>query len=107
MPDRIIVEVDPELLELVPDFIAHKRNDLVTILDAVSRRDFAAIMRIAHRLKGEGASYGFDAISTTGRSLEAATASRDTGGITTLVRELLGYLDRVEIVESAAATVLH
>ncbi|MGH7814903.1 MAG: Hpt domain-containing protein [Candidatus Binataceae bacterium] len=103
MSDRIIVEADRDLSDLIPDFIAHKRDDLVAILNAIPRRDFAAIKRIAHQLKGEGASYGFDAMSEAGRSLEAAAAGRDAGGVTALARYLLGYLDRVEVVYSPRA----
>jgi hypothetical protein len=33
-----------------------------------------------------------------GRSLESAAAIRDDGAVTTLARQLLSYLDRVEIV---------
>ena len=37
-------------------------------------RDYAEIGRIAHRVKGEGGSYGFDTMTEIGRSLEHAAA---------------------------------
>jgi HPt (histidine-containing phosphotransfer) domain-containing protein len=98
MPDRVIVEVDEDLCDLIPGFMTHKRADIAAIFDAVERRDYAAIGSIAHRIKGEGGSYGFDAITQTGRSLEHAAATRDDGAVTTLARQLLSYLDHLEIV---------
>ena len=98
MPDRVIVEVDEDLSELIPGFMAHKRADIDTIFDAVTRRDYAQIGRIAHRVKGEGGSYGFDAMTEIGRSLERAAATRDDGAVATLARQLLSYLDHVEVV---------
>ena len=98
MPDRVIVEVDEDLSDLVPGFLTHKRDEVATIFEAVTRRDYAEIGRIAHRVKGEGGSYGFDTMTEIGRSLEHAAATRDDGAVTTLARQLLSYLDHVEIV---------
>jgi HPt (histidine-containing phosphotransfer) domain-containing protein len=98
MPDRVIVEVDRDLCDLIPGFMTHKRADIDAIFEAVARRDYAEIGRIAHRIKGEGGSYGFDSMTEIGRALEQAAAIRDDGAVTTLARQLLSYLDRVEIV---------
>ena len=98
MPDRVIVEVDEDLSDLIPGFLTNKRADIDTIFEAVTRRDYTEIGRIAHRIKGEGGSYGFDAMTETGRSLEHAAALHDDSAVTTLARQLLSYLDRVEIV---------
>ena len=98
MPDRVIVEVAEDLSDLIPGFMLHKRADINTIFEAVMRGDYAEIGRIAHRVKGEGGSYGFDTITEIGRSLEHAAATRDDGAVTTLARQLLSYLDHVEIV---------
>ena len=62
------------------------------------RRDYAEISRIAHRIKGEGGSYGFETMTEMGRSLEQAAAMRDDGAVAMLARQLLNYMDRLEIV---------
>jgi len=90
--------VDEDLSELIPGFLTHKRADVVTIVDANARRDYAEIGRIAHRIKGEGTSYGFETMTEMGRSLEQAAAIRDDGAVATLARQLLNYMDRLEIV---------
>ena len=98
MPDRVIVQVDEDLTDLIPGFLTHKRADIDTIFEAVTRRDYAEIGRIAHRIKGEGGSYGFESISEIARGLEQAVAIHDDGAVTTLARQMLAYLDRVEVV---------
>jgi HPt (histidine-containing phosphotransfer) domain-containing protein len=98
MPDRVIVEVDEDLSDLIPGFLTHKRDDVAAIFEAVAQRDYAEIGRIAHRIKGEGGSYGFESMTEAGRSLEHAAATRDDGAVTALARGLLNYMDRLEIV---------
>jgi HPt (histidine-containing phosphotransfer) domain-containing protein len=98
MSDRLIVEVDEGLSDLIPGFLTHKRDDVGQILEAVTGRDYNAVGRIAHRIKGEGGSYGFDTMTELGRSIEQAATLRDDGAVTSLARQLLSYIDRVEIV---------
>ena len=98
MPDRVIVEVDEDLSDLIPGFLTHKRADIDTIFEAVTRRDYAEIGRIAHRIKGEGGSYGFESMTEMAPALEQAAAIRDDGAVTTLARQMLSYLDHVEVV---------
>ncbi|MFZ0247058.1 Hpt domain-containing protein [Candidatus Binatus sp.] len=98
MPDRVIVGVDEDLSDLIPGFLTHKRADVMTIFDANARHDYAEIGRIAHRIKGEGGSYGFETMTEMGRSLEHAAAMRDDGAVATLAHQLLNYMDRLEVV---------
>jgi len=98
MQDRVIVEVDEGLSDLIPSFLTHKRADIAVIVAAIVRRDYAEISSIAHRIKGEGGSYGFDTMTELGRSLEVAASRRDESAATTLARQLLSYIDHVEIV---------
>jgi HPt (histidine-containing phosphotransfer) domain-containing protein len=98
MQDSVIIEVDEDLSDLIPGFLTHKRIEVATILEAVVRRDYPAISRLGHRIKGEGGSYGFDSMTEMGRSLEEAAAMRDDRAVTTIARQLLSYMDSVEIV---------
>jgi HPt (histidine-containing phosphotransfer) domain-containing protein len=98
MADRVIVEVDPDLSDLIPGFLTRKRTDVAMILGAIARRDHAEVGRIAHRLTGEGGSYGFTLMTETGRLLEQAAAAGDDSQLTMLAHQLLDYIDRLEIV---------
>ena len=93
-----VVQVDPDLSDLVPGFLAHKRDDLRAILDALPRNDNDVIMHLAHRIRGDGGSYGFDRMTEVGRVMEQAARSRDSAAVSRLAEELLNWLDRIEVV---------
>ena len=98
MDNRITVIVDEDLSDLVPGFLLRKRGELEAIRDGATPRDYVAVGRTAHRIKGEGGAYGFDRMSEVGRELEDAAKAHDDGSITVLAGGLLEFLDRVEIV---------
>jgi HPt (histidine-containing phosphotransfer) domain-containing protein len=97
---KFVVQIDPDLRDLIPGFLAKKRDDSNAILSATHSHetDFDALSRIGHRLKGEGGSYGLDAISAYGAEIELAARSRDVETIRRCARELSDYLDSLDIV---------
>jgi HPt (histidine-containing phosphotransfer) domain-containing protein len=96
---KFIAQVDPELRDLIPGFLANKHNDTLAILCALSSEkiNFEAISRIGHKLKGEGGSYGLEAISVYGAEIEQAATSHDAEAIHRYANELAAYLDSVQI----------
>ena len=94
---KIIVEIDPEISELIPDFLQHKRDDLSLLIGALERGDFDALRSIGHRMKGEGAGFGFQAMSDIGLVLEEAGRTRDLKLAQEQVWALSRYLDQVEV----------
>ena len=98
MAGRIRVVVDECLSDLISNFLERKRGEISGILDAVPRHDYQSIGDTAHRLKGEGGSYGFDTMTVMGRALEQAAAIGDDGAVIRLAQELLAYVNDVEVV---------
>jgi HPt (histidine-containing phosphotransfer) domain-containing protein len=98
MSEQITVNVDESLSDLIPGFLERKRADIQSIIDATPRHDYDTIGHAAHRLKGEGGSYGFDAMTQLGRLLERAVANRDDVAIMKLAHELQDYVNHVEVV---------
>jgi len=98
---RVCIEVDPDLIELIPDFLTRKQIDLQTLNEALANSDLAAIAALGHRIKGEGGSFGFDVVSEIGAALEAAGKNGDSESARRLVADLSAYLEKVEIVEGA------
>jgi HPt (histidine-containing phosphotransfer) domain-containing protein len=96
--EKIIVHVDPDIADLIPGFLENRRKDIKTMGEAVTQGDFEAIRILGHSMKGAGGSYGFDAITDMGKSLEQAAIAKDSGVIKKSVQELSAYLDRVEVV---------
>ena len=68
---------DPVVAALLPAFLARREEDARHLEAALAGADYAAVAAIGHRLKGLGATYGFEAISQAGRDLEAAAGARD------------------------------
>ncbi|BCR03847.1 hypothetical protein DESUT3_09160 [Desulfuromonas versatilis] len=97
-PEKIIVHVHPDLEDLVPGFLAHRREDLGTLRAALERGDYAAIRRLAHTMKGVGGGYGFAPFSSIGLQLQQAAEKRDAAGIERGLAALADYLERVEVV---------
>ena len=96
--ERIIVHVDPEIADLIPGFLENRRKDTETMEKALTQGDFETIQVLGHSMKGAGGSYGFDAITDIGKSLEQAAKDKDAERIKRSVQELSVYLDRVEVV---------
>ena len=97
---KVVIQVDPDLSDLIPVFLANKRSDVAAILSASADEpvDFEALGRVGHRLKGEGGSYGLDAVSAYGALIERAACERDVLPIRRCAHELSTYLDSLEIV---------
>ncbi len=97
--EKLIVQIDPDLCDLIPGFLEHKRDDTRAILSAASAEhiDFEALRGIGHRLKGEGGSYGLDAVSLYGAEIERAARNHDAETIRRYANELATYLDSVQI----------
>src|SRR5208282_2198096 len=94
---KIIVEIDPEISDLIPDFLQHKRDDLSLLIGALERSDFEALRSIGHRMKGEGAGFGFQMMSDIGMALEEAGKNRNLNLAQDQVWALSRYLDHVEV----------
>jgi len=95
---RIVVQIDQDLSDLIPGFLSRKSEDARTVLAAAEHRDAQAIARLGHKLKGEGGSYGLDAVTDLGRALEQAGKEEDFEEAARLARELANFLERLEIV---------
>ncbi len=96
--DKIIVEVDVDLEDLVPGFLKRRQEDLQALKDALDAGDFEQILKLAHTLKGVGGGYGFDSISTISQQIHEAAGKQATDEIRAKLAELDDYLARVDVV---------
>ena len=95
---RIVVYVDPDLADLIPGYLNNRRKDVITVRDAIAQHDMESVWRIGHNMKGNGTSYGFDAITAFGAELEKGGKEQDLESVNLTLTCLEVYLDRVEIV---------
>jgi HPt (histidine-containing phosphotransfer) domain-containing protein len=95
---NILVQIDPDLEELIPGYLENRRRDIQSIEEALKREDFETSQRLGHTMKGSGGGYGFDAISAIGMAIEEASKIRSRDKVRLAVLELTDYLDRVKVV---------
>ncbi|MET0917281.1 MAG: PAS domain S-box protein [Burkholderiales bacterium] len=96
--DAIVVCANPILADLIPGFLKNRRQDVIAMLEALDRGDFATLESLGHGMKGAGGSWGFQAITDIGAALEQAAMRIDNDASRKQVDELSKYLDRVEVV---------
>jgi len=95
---RVIVHADPDLSDLIPGFLARKREDVAALVAAADRCDYDELARIGHKIKGEGGSYGFAMISDIGAAIELGAKARDLTAVHQSVQQFTDFLGCVEIV---------
>ena len=93
----IRIEIDQDLVTVVPDYLENRRLDCQVIERLLAEDNVAGIQALAHRMKGSGGSYGFDEISEIGEILEFAALVPDVDGIRSAVEQLKRYLSRVTV----------
>ncbi|MEM9491642.1 MAG: Hpt domain-containing protein, partial [Myxococcota bacterium] len=91
-----VVRVSADIEDLIPLFMEHRQRDLDQLPALLAAGDFDSVRRIGHNMKGSGAAYGLDHISTLGARLERCAAAGDRAGVERLGAELRGYFDRVQ-----------
>lgn len=92
---------DPEIAPLVPEFLDSRRADVGAFRTWLQQGAHTMIQSTAHKMKGSGRGYGFDAITRLGGALEIAAHEQDVDTMARLIDELDDYLRRVTIVSSA------
>ncbi len=95
---HIVVYVDRDIEDLIPEFLENKERDVYAIAAALTQRDYETIRVLGHSMKGSGGGYGFDAITEIGAALERAALNRQDEEIRRWTDELEDYLGRVQVV---------
>lgn len=70
-------EDDFGLAEILPQYFALCRRDLLNLQAALDENDFERVRVLGHNLKGSGGAYGFPDLTEIGASLETSGKSQD------------------------------
>ena len=92
----IPVKIDPDLADLIPGYLDNRRADTEKMRAAVAAKDFDVVRVTGHNLKGTGAAYGFEPISTHGAALEQAGVAGLDGDVTAATAAANAELDALE-----------
>ena len=95
--EKIIIQVDPDLEELIPGFLENRNLDVEKLRSALDENNFANLQSIGHSIKGVGGGYGFDLMSDLGADIESAAKESNVDDIREKINQLADYLQRVEI----------
>jgi len=96
--EKIIVNVDSTIEDLIPGFLENRQEDIKSIYDALKKEDYETIRILGHSMKGAGGGYGFDEITDIGKLIEESAEGKNQEEIKKWVINLTNYLERVEIV---------
>ena len=98
MPDKIKVEIDSSLEELIPRFLNNMNNNVTLFREALEKGDMETCRSTGHKIKGSGGGYGFNKITEIGKTIEEAAKASDSDSIAKAVDEYEDYLSRIEVV---------
>ncbi|MCZ6526644.1 MAG: Hpt domain-containing protein [Gammaproteobacteria bacterium] len=96
--EKIIVNVDIDLEDLIPGFLQNRSKELESLRDALERQDFQSIQSVGHSLKGVGGGYGFDGMSDLGAKIENSAKAQELDELTDIIKQYENYLERIEVV---------
>ena len=93
----IIVNIDADLKELIPQFLENRRRDIENLEMLLQQNDLAAIAMLAHKIKGTTAGYGFAELSEFASKLEKAAKNNDTEPIQDLILKMKIHFQNTEV----------
>lgn len=94
-----VVEIDPDIAELVPGFLANRKGDAEKIDKLLEEGNFGEIRIIGHSMAGSAGGYGFPEIGKMGKALEAAALTSRKEDINKMNKRLSEYLRTVIVVD--------
>ncbi|SDD14013.1 PAS/PAC sensor hybrid histidine kinase [Sphingomonas sp. YR710] len=83
------------LAQQIPAYLENCRRNVVLMGEALDQGDFEAVTILGHNMRGSGGSFGFQAITDLGGSLEQASGESDLDETRKLVGDLSLYLEQV------------
>lgn len=97
MNEKIVVDVDQELEDLMPLFMETRQRDLAGLAAGLAMNDMVALQVIGHGMKGSGGAFGFPLITEMGAVIETSALLNDVGTVEKQYLKLLDYLAKVHI----------
>jgi HPt (histidine-containing phosphotransfer) domain-containing protein len=94
----VIVHVESDFEPLISKFMTNRKNEVVTMRDALAQQDLETVRKVAHGMKGAGGSYGFDRITTMAATIEHTAKTGTSAGLAEELDRLAIYLEQVHVV---------
>lgn len=95
--ENITVNVDRELEDLIPDYLASREKELQELKTLITENNFKKLAAIGHKLKGSAGSYGFAELSEIGGVIEDNGISETRDPIAKAITRYENYLKKVKV----------
>jgi hypothetical protein len=92
-----VIEVEDDMKDVVPGYLEKRRAEIPVYNEALAASDFDAIKKLAHKMKGTGAGYGFPVLTELGATLEKAAIDGNAGQLAESLRQFAVYLESIEL----------
>lgn len=89
-------EGDPELLEIVADFVASCEARVVAMREQIDVGDLVEVSRIAHQIRGAGGTAGYPLITEAAGALEDGARRHDAAACRAALERLLSLSTRAQ-----------
>lgn len=100
----VVVRVDSDLEDLVPPYLASQKVEVERLTSLAAEGRFAEVEASAHRTKGSGAAYGFEALTSLAAELEQAAMAKDGKRVAVRLADIGAHLERVVLTPSVPPT---
>ena len=92
------MSLTPKLLRPhIPDFLNRRMSDLMEITEAISENDMPKIKFIAHKIRGNGATYGLPILSELAGEMEKATETLDVVHLKEITKRMFDVIKECEL----------
>ena len=92
-----VVQVDPLIAPLVPGYLKSRGEDVKRIAALLAARDFTALRKLGHNMKGSAGAYGLPPLSEIGGRIETAAQASDGVAIGAALEEMGRFLQNVKL----------
>jgi signal transduction histidine kinase/CheY-like chemotaxis protein len=89
------VPIQEGMEDVVPGYLEKRRADVALYRQHLKDGDFSSIAKLAHKMKGTGAGYGFPRLTDLGSALEKAANNSDAEAVKVNVEEFETYVKSV------------
>jgi HPt (histidine-containing phosphotransfer) domain-containing protein len=96
-PGPMFVKMPKGLEEIVPQYLASRKEEVPVLLELLAAFDFERIRVLAHDMKGNGGAYGFPKLTEIGFAMECAATEANVPALGQHLGSLAEYLERVQL----------
>ena len=95
-----VARIEAELKEIIPTFFKNTWEEIGSLREALKEKEWEeTVARLGHSIKGSSLGYGFKGLAELGLAVEqAAREHKSPDEIEALVREIISYVEQVEII---------